>query len=248
MKDAMAVRTFNAFLVDPLSTKDGTWITPSYQYAKTNGVDRTGGWDMGYQTTVENNTAGFGLRYSRTNASGYTNSSTQADNYAGNAYLLSKQEDVWVKGSVGFGTSNYTSSVSIPTLALYNNTSAKQKNLYADATVYSAATYYGFRPLIGVTVNRSSVSADSTGSALLNTTPSGNTRTTPYVGARYEITDDVALEGRVSQTQDFKTVGSLRATAKTQVFDNTYIELSAGVDKGSGYTAAVGMVGLRINF
>jgi len=248
LSDEMAVRTFNAFLVDPLSTKDGSWITPSYQYAKTNGINRTGGWDMGYQTTVENNTAGVGIRYSRTNSGGYLNSTTQADNYAVNAYLLSKQEDYWLKGSVGFGRSNYTASVSLPTLALYNNTSAKQDNIYADATVYSAATYYGFRPLIGVTVNKSNVSADYTGSSLLNTAPKGNTRVTPTIGARYEITDDVAIEGRVSQSQDFKTVASIRAVAKTQVYDNTYIELSAGADKGSGYTAAVGMVGLRINF
>jgi hypothetical protein len=248
LSDAMAVRTFNAFLVDPLVTKDGTWITPSYQYSKTNGIDRTGGWDMGYQTTVENNTAGVGLRYSKTNANGYTNSSTQADNYAVNAYLLSKQEDVWIKGSVGYGKSNYTAAVSLPTLALYNNTSAKQNNLYADATVYGAATYYGFRPLIGITVNKSNVTATSTGSQLLNTTPEGNTRTTPTIGVRYEFTDDIALEGRLSQSQDFKTVGSIRAVAKTQILDNTYIEFSAGADRGSNYTAAVGMVGLRINF
>jgi hypothetical protein len=248
LSDAMAVRTFNVFLVDPLSTKDGSWITPSYQYAKTNGINRTGGWDMGYQTTVENNTAGVGVRYSRTNSGGYLNSTTQADNYAVNAYLLSKQEDYWLKGSVGFGRSNYTASVSLPTLALYNNTSAKQDNIYADATVYSAATYYGFRPLIGVTVNKSNVSADYTGSSLLNTAPKGNTRVTPTIGARYEITDDVAIEGRVSQSQDFKTVASIRAVAKTEIYDNTYIELSAGADKGSGYTAAVGMIGLRINF
>jgi len=203
---------------------------------------------MGYQTTVENNTAGVGIRYSRTNSGGYLNSTTQADNYAVNAYLLSKQEDYWLKGSVGFGRSNYTASVSLPTLALYNNTSAKQDNIYADATVYSAATYYGFRPLIGVTVNKSNVSADYTGSSLLNTAPKGNTRVTPTIGARYEITDDIAIEGRVSQSQDFKTVASIRAVAKTQVYDNTYIELSAGADKGSGYTAAVGMIGLRINF
>ena len=132
-------------------------------------------------------------------------------------------------------------------LPIYN-TSAKQNNIYADATLYSAATYYGFRPLIGITVNKSDVSSSYNGSSLLNTTPNSNTRTTPYIGARYEITDDIALEGRVSQSQDFRTVGSLRATAKTQVFDNTYLELSAGVDRGSGYTAAVGMVGLRINF
>jgi hypothetical protein len=69
----------------------------------------------------------------------------------------------------------------------------------------------------------------------------------PYAGIRYDI-DWFAVETRVTQSKDFNTVGQVRATVKKEVFKNVSFDLTGGFDKSSNYTAAVGMVGLKINF
>jgi hypothetical protein len=52
----------------------------------------------------------------------------------------------------------------------------------------------------------------------------------------------------VTQSKDFKTVGQVRATVKKEVFKTVTVDVTGGFDKSSNYTAAVGMVGLKINF
>jgi hypothetical protein len=37
-------------------------------------------------------------------------------------------------------------------------------------------------------------------------------------------------------------------SAKTEIFKDVYFDVSGGFDKSSNYTAAIGMVGLKINF
>jgi hypothetical protein len=64
---------------------------------------------------------------------------------------------------------------------------------------------------------------------------------------RYDI-DWFGIETRVTQSKDFNTVGQVRASVKKEVFKNVSFDLTGGFDKSSNYSAAVGMVGLKINF
>jgi len=162
-----------------------------------------------------------------------------------------KNEAVWVKGAVGLGVSEYNTLTSLPIFALANASKVKAKNYYADLTFYSGKEYRGFRPLAGVTVTKTIVgSATETGSALLSTLPTDDSdfEARPYAGVRYDFNDSVGVETRITQSRDFKTVGQVRLSAKRNIFKNVYIDVSAGFDKSSNYTAAVGMVGLKINF
>jgi len=251
LKDAMAVRRFNPFLVDPLSTKDGSWATPSMGYAKANGSFRSGGISMGYQKTIENRSFGFAGNFEKTNSHGFLGSESDFDTYSGTAYVMIKNEAVWVKGAVGLGISEYNTLTSLPIFALANASKVKAKNYYADLTFYSGKEYRGFRPLAGVTVTKTSIgSATETGSALLSTLPTDDSdfEARPYAGVRYDLNDSVGVETRITQSRDFKTVGQVRLSAKRNIFKNVYIDVSAGFDKSSNYTAAVGMVGLKFNF
>jgi hypothetical protein len=56
------------------------------------------------------------------------------------------------------------------------------------------------------------------------------------------------LETSVSQSNDFKTVGLVRLTAKHEIMKDMFFDVQAGFDKSSNYTAAVGMIGLKVNF
>jgi len=88
------------------------------------------------------------------------------------------------------------------------------------------------------------------GSPLLSTLP-GHDRVIearPYAGIRFDIDQTFGIETRVTQSKDFKTVGQARLTANHEVFKDVFFNVQGGFDKGSGYTAAVGMVGLKINF
>jgi len=251
LKDAMAVRRFNPFIVDALSTKDGAWATPSMGYAKTNGSFRTGSLGLGFQSTVDENTFGIAGTFGKQNSHDYLNSQSQADTYGATAYVLSKQSDFWVKGSIGFNVSEYNTITSLPVFALLNQSKVKAKNYYADLTFYSAQEYYGLRPLAGVTVTDSTISSKAEfGSLLLSTLPQDDraVEARPYAGVRYDFNSDIGFETRVTQSSDFKTVGQVRLTAKQEIFKDVFFDVQAGFDRGSGYTAAIGMVGIKINF
>jgi hypothetical protein len=252
LKDALAVRSFNPFLVDAISTKDGAWATPLMGYAKTgDGSFRTNSIGFGAQKTIDENTFGIAGTIGKSDSNGFQNSKSDSETYGATAYILSRQSDVWVKGSVGFNSSEYSTVTSIPTFALTNSNKVKANNYYADLTFYTAQEIYGFRPLAGVILNDMKISsAHESGSALLSTLPEkGSTfEARPYAGIRYDIDDVFGVETRVTHSKDFGTVAQVRASAKVEIVKDAYIELTAGADKGSNYTGAVGMIGLKINF
>ena len=249
-KSAVSYRNNNPFIVDTLSQKDGAWISPSASYYKSVGSMSSGGIAAGYQWTVENNTFGTAFAYNSAKSGGLVGSDVQVVTYDGVAYALSKQDGVWFKGTVGYGYGDYTTNTSIPLFALYNTGKMKQKSYVADLTLYSAADYIGFRPLIGATINKSQIEASAVGSPLLDTTGDIKSTTTvnPYVGARYDFTDSVGIEMRATQTKDFKTVGGIRAVAKTELFDGVFLNATVGLDKGTGYQAASGTLGIKVAF
>lgn len=252
LKDALAVSRFNPFIVDAISTKDGAWATPMMGYAKTSdGSFRTSALGFGAQTTVDENTFGIAGTFSKQNSHGYLNSSSDADTYGATAYILSKQSDVWIKGAIGFNASEYNTTISLPIFSLINQSKVKAKNYYADVTFYSPIEYYGFRPLVGVVMTNSSISSKTeSGSSLLSTLPLDDRafEARPYAGIRYDLNNDVGLETRVTQSKDFKTVGQFRLTAKHEIMKDVFFDVQAGFDKSSNYTAAVGMVGVKVNF
>jgi hypothetical protein len=251
LKDAMAISRFNPFIVDALSTKDGAWATPSLGYTKAGGTFRTSDLNFGAQSTVDENTFGVAATIGKQNSHEYLNSQSQADKYGATAYVLSKQSDVWIKGSVGFNVSEYHTTTSLPIFALVNDSKVKAKNYYADVTFYSAVEYFGLRPLVGVVVTNSSINSKSeAGSALLSTLPKDDRviEARPYAGLRFDVDQNFGVETRVTQSKDFKTVGQVRLTAQQEVFKDVFFNVQAGFDKGFGYTAAVGMIGLKINF
>lgn len=252
LKDAIAVRNFNPFLVDVISTKDGAWATPLMGVAKTgNGSFNTSALGFGAQKTFENNTLGIAGTFNKANSKGFENSKSDSDSYGATAYIMNKQNAVWTKFAVGFSSSEYNTSTSIPIFALVNSSKVKVNNYYADLTFYGSKQYAGFRPLIGVTMNESKISSKSeSGSPLLSTLPEKNSsfEARPYAGVRYDFNDNIGIETRVTQSKDFKTVAQVRTSVKKEIFKNTYIDVSGGFDKSSNYTAAVGMIGLKINF
>ena len=250
LKDAIAIHRFNPFLVDALSTKDGAWATPSMGYAKAGGTIRTSSIGFGVQKSFENNTLGIAGTFSKGTSHDYLNTSSSSDSYGATTYILNKQEYIWTKASVGFGVTDFNTTVSLPIFALTNISKVKVKNYYADLTFYSGKEYNGLRPLIGVILDKSVVSsAIESGSSLLSTLPEtgGSFEARPYAGIRYDM-DWLGVELRAIQSKDFGTVGQSRLSVKKEIFSNTSINLSAGFDKSKSYTAAVGMIGLKINF
>jgi hypothetical protein len=251
LRDAVAARNTNPFLVDILSQRDGGWISPSAAYFKTVGSMASGGVSWGYQTTVENNTAGVAFNYNKAISSGLDNNSISSENFAATAYMLSKQEFGWLKAQLGFGTSAYNSSNSIPLFSLYNTEKFRQNQFYADLGIYGASTFMGFRPLIGATIVNSQIGQDSiTGSQLLATAPAqgSTTQVNPYLGARYDFDTNFGVETRVTQTKDFSTVFGIRGVAQTEISKGIFLNASAGFDRSKNYTGAVGTVGLKIEF
>jgi hypothetical protein len=251
LKDSIAVRNMNLFLVDPITTKDGGWASPTMAYAKTDGIYKSGGFAFGAQKTIDNNTFGIAGTYGKTKNYNYVNSNSDSDSYGATAYVLNKQKYVWAKGAVGFGVAEYTTTTSLPIFALVNSNRVKTKNYYADLTLYSGIDYNGIRPLAGVTINNSVITSGyENGSPLLSTMPeTGSTvEARPYVGVRYDYADTFGIETRVTQSKDFKTVGQVRASVKKEVYKNVYIDATAGVDRGTNYVGALGMVGLKVNF
>ena len=251
LKDALAVGRFNPFLVDALSTKDGAWVTPSMGYAKAGGTFRTSMIGFGAQKTVDENTLGVAGTFSKTNAHNYLNTSSGSDAYGATVYALNKQDFVWTKAAIGFGVTEYSTTISLPIFALTNSNKVKAKNYYADLTIYSGKDLYGFRPLVGVTAVDSVLSSKiETGSQLLSTLPQDNkiVELRPYAGVRYDLNDAFGLEARVVRSKDFNTVSQVRANAKFEILKDVYFDLQAGYDRSSNYRAAVGMAGIKINF
>ena len=66
--------------------------------------------------------------------------------------------------------------------------------------------------------------------------------------SEFDIDENIGFETRVIRSKDFGTVGQFRATAKAEIMKDVFIDVSAGFDKSSSYTAAVGMIGLKVNF
>ena len=248
LKEALAITRFNPYIVDPLSTKDGAWAEPSMGYAKATGSFRTSALNFGTQKTIDENTIGIAGTFNKSNSHEFLNSQSQAETYGATAYILSKQSDVWIKGSLGFNVSEYQTTTSLPIFALANSSKVKAKNYYADIALYSPIEYFGIRPLVGVTLTNSVIdSKTESGSALLSTLPQDDKilEARPYVGARFDFNKNIGIETKVTQSKDFKTVGQIRLTAKQEIFENVFFNVQAGFDKGSNYTAAVGMVGLK---
>jgi len=245
-KDAVAHKNMNLFLIDPLSTPDGTWAAPA---GSINGKFALSGAAFGWQRTIDNNTFGFAFSHLAGDSRGYTGSKTSTESTSGTAYIMSRQPYAWVKGSVGFSSSDHRTNVSIPEFALINNNKVNQKNFYADMAVYSPQSFYGFRPLVGVTVNRSELDSTESGSPLLSSKPrnGSTTKASPYIGARYEISKNAAIETRVITNTDHKTIISNRVTVSEKIGKNVSLTATVGFDKGinTRYNNTYGLVGLK---
>ena len=249
LKDALSVNRFNPFLVDAITTKDGAWVTPLMGYAKAAGRIDNSSIGFGAQKTNENNTFGIAGTFGKADNSNYLNSKSTSNSYGATAYVLNKQNAFWTKVSGGFNVSEYNTTTALPVFALVNSSKVKVNNYYADLTLYSGKEVYGFRPLVGAVMTKSVIaSAVESGSALLSTLPEKDAfEVRPYAGIRYDL-NWFGAEARVTQSKDFGTVGQLRASVKKEIYKNVSVDLTGGFDKGKNYTAAVGMVGLKVNF
>jgi hypothetical protein len=244
-------KSFNPFLIDPLSTKDGGWITPSASYYKSTGSLRSGGIDLGFHKTVDNNSLGIAFRMDGSKSGGYINSKADATSYSGTVYGLTKQHYGWWKIAVGVNHNDYNSTVSVPQFGLINGTKMKQTNYYADIGAYAPGTLFGIRPLAGVVINNSVISdIHEHGSPLLSTAPAtGSTvSTNPYVGGRYDFNNTVYFESKLLYDKDYKVVSSNRLGVKTDIYKDVSLELGAGFDRGSDYTGVVGTAGVKWKF
>jgi fibronectin-binding autotransporter adhesin len=250
MTDAMKTSRTNPFIVDALSTKDGAWIIPSYSRTATTGHMNSKSVQGGWQQTAENNTSGFAFSATQSESAGFVNTRTSGDTYAGAIYVLSKQDYVWLKGTLGMSKGVYTTQTSLQDIGFGGVSKAAQTNIYGDLTVYSAESFWGFRPLAGATVVRSSVSNAWDSNALLVTAPAARTtvQVNPYAGLRYEFNDNVSLEARTTQTKDFGNVKSIKATVKQEIFEDISVNASISYAKGNRYTNTTGMIGLDWKF
>jgi hypothetical protein len=240
----------NPFIVDPLSQTSSNWATPVYGQYGINGKNTYGGISLGKQFGDGNNTFGFAFNMTQMNTSGYLNSNTDSNSYAGTAYVLTKGPNAWVKGAIGFSTMDASATSKLPTLNIVGSSKVRQNNVYGDITVYSPTTFNGFRPLVGATVINSKIDAKTYGSDLLAPIlPNKNsTQVNPYVGLRYEFGQDAAIEARTTQTRDFKTVVGVKGTVKRKIADNVFLEATLGTDRGRGYNNTYGMIGIKVAF
>ena len=251
-RDAIRARNMNPFLVDPVSTRDGVWASPFYRSTRSEGNVTAQGASAGWQNTVDNNSFGFAISGDRGSVNGLTNSTSNIESYSGSVYVLIRDDMLWYKASVGYGRSTYQTKNEIPTFALVNNSTISQNNIYADLGVYAANTFEGFRPLAGVIINRSEVSGYETGSVLLSTLPPNATemQIMPYIGTRYELSKEFALEFRAIQTPDYKTVLSNRGVISGNITENISVNATIGFDKSlkEKYNNFYGMIGLKVSF
>jgi hypothetical protein len=249
--DYVKLRAFNPFLVDPFNKTDGAWISPNSSWYKTTGSYSTGGVGAGYQWTADGNIFGAAVNYGSTNSGGLTYSKVQNENIDGVVYTVIKDDLAWFKASLGYGYGKVSGSTNIPLFALVSTTKFNQKTMYGDFAIYSPVTFEGFRPFVGATIVNSKLDGvDQQGSPLLSTVPESKntTNVNPYLGIRYDIDQNFGVEGRVTQSKDFKTVGSIRATAKTEIADGLFLNATIGVDKSSNLTGVSGTIGLKYNF
>jgi hypothetical protein len=246
MKDA---RT-NPFIVDALSTKDGAWITPTFSRTTTTGRMNAKTMSGGWQQSADGNTGGFAFSATNSDSAGYINSRTTGESYSAVVYAMTKQDYVWLKGTVGASKGVYNSTVGIPEFGLSGKSKAAQTNTYADVTVYAADDLWGFRPFVGATLVRSSITDAWNTSPLLATAPAAKTtvQANPYVGLRYDVNDNIAIEARDTQTRDLGNVKSIKATVRQQIIDDVSINASISYARGHNYTNTTGMVGLDWRF
>ena len=252
-QDSINYQNQNLFLIDPFTTPDGSWVTPSYNYGSVSGGNIGGtGIAFGYQKSVGDYTAGVAGSYGSTQSANYNNSSSTATSGSGTAYVLSKKPwgALMVAGGVAY--TDHSNNVNIPEFGLMNNQKAKQTNVYGDVAYYSPILFNGWQPFAGVTVNNSSVSdGGSSGSAILAQSISTGSKTTtmPYGGVQYTVSKDVALQAKVSQSPIYGTVASGKAIIKKEIAKNTYLNASIGYESnGKDYNNAKVMVGLTIDF
>jgi hypothetical protein len=250
-KDSIKTKNMNLFLVDPLSTNDGSWAAPYVGYVSSVGSYRMQGAAFGWQRTVENNTFGVAANMNSGRSGNQPGSGTESDSYSGTAYLLSKQPGVWLKAAVGYGSTDHKTTTAIPSFALTNSSKVNQNNFYADLGGYSPGTFFGFRLIGGAIVNYSDLKGTETGSPLLSSLPKngGTTKVSPYVGARYE-NGKAAVETRIYTNTEYKTVVSTKASINQPIADKVYLNATVGVDKaiGAKYNNVYGLVGLKIVF
>jgi len=251
LNELIKFKSFNPFLLDALSTKNGAWVTPSASYYKSVGSLTTGGIDFGYHKSVDNNSVGIAFRVDGSKSGDYLNSKADATSYSGTTYALTKQKYGWWKIAVGVNHNDYSSTVSLPQFGLFNGTKMKQTNYYADIGAYSPVTLFGVRPLAGVVINNSVISGvQETGSPLLSTAPTTGSivSTNPYVGGRYDFNNTVYFESKLLYDKEYKVVSSNRLGVKTDIYKNVSLQLGAGLDKGSEYTGVVGTAGVKWKF
>ena len=248
-KDAVAHRNMNLFLIDPLGTKDGVWASP---YGSLGGKFATGGAAMGYQNTIDENTFGMAFSYTQGNGKGFVGSKIDTDSTAGNVYFLTRQSAVWLKASAGYSSSNHYTNISVPEFALLNKSKVNQNNYYADFAGYSPVSFFGFRPLAGVTVNRSELKGTESGSPILSSLPpnGSTTKASPYIGARYEFGNKAAIETKVITNTDMKTIVSNRLSVNEEVVPGVAVTATVGFDKGveQKYNNVYGLIGLKWAF
>jgi len=252
-QDSINYQNQNLFLIDPFTTPDGSWVTPSYNYGSVSGGNIGGtGIAFGYQKSVGDYTAGVAGSYSSTQSANYNNSSSTATSGSGTAYVLSKKPWGAVMVAGGIAYTDHSNSVSIPEFGLMNNQKAKQTNVYGDVAYYSPILFNGWQPFAGVIVNNSSVSdGGSSGSAILSQSIDTGSKTTamPYGGVQYTVSKDVALQAKVSQSPIYGTVASGKAIIKKEIAKNTYLNASIGYESnGKDYNNAKVMIGLTIDF
>jgi hypothetical protein len=248
-KDAIASRNMNLFITDPLATTDGVWGAP---IGAAGGKYATGGAAMGYQNTVDGNSFGFAFNYVQGDSQGLVGSKTSTDSTGVNAYILTRQDYFWLKANIGYSASTHSTNLAIPEFALFNKSKVTQNNYYADIAAYSPETFYGFRPLAGVTVNYSDLKGSESGSPLLSTLPpnGSTTKASPYVGTRYEFDNNFAFETRYVSNTDYKDILSNRFTVKGEIIDSLYVNSTLGVDSGINqrYNNVYGTIGLNWKF
>ena len=248
-KDAIANRNMNLFITDPLTTTDGVWGAPM---GASGGKYATGGAAMGYQNTVDGNSFGFAFNYVQGDSQGYSGSKTSTDSTGVNAYILTRQDYFWLKANIGYSLSNHNTNLAIPEFALMNKSKVTQDNYYADIAAYAPETFYGFRPLAGVTINYSDIKGSESGSPLLSTLPQNGstTKASPYVGTRYEFDNNFAFETRYVSNTDYKDILSNRFTVKGEIIDSVYVNSTLGLDSGINqrYNNVYGVIGLNWKF
>jgi len=238
----------NPFIVDVFNTPDGPWATANGSFNSTIG---SSGLNFGYQKTVGNVTAGVAGRAGQIVGNNLAYSTLIGDSYSASAYVFNRTEKLWIKGAFGVHISDITSKSNIDDFDLSYQQNSEQRMVYGDIAVYSAKTYTNWRPFAGVMIVNSDIgSIREGGSSLLSNgiVASNKTYAMPYVGTRYEITENVALEGRVTQTEQYGAVTGVKLVAKKKLTDKVSINVSAGYDSGSNYDNASIMAGLVVKF